>query len=130
MLNRGSFFKRRFYRIPFKNPIEFMILKYRHRNIAHLSAKRGSANGFDFGEDGLSFVSPYCLPEDMILRVVFDLPEFGEKRVLAKVVRSTSFDEGYLTAVQFLNMNGPRKEEFRKYITGETKKSYKFLKYL
>lgn len=129
MVKKSSFFQRRFYRIPYNNPVEFSILKYRHQNIAHLSSKKGLAVGNDLGEEGLSFISPYCLPVDMILRVVFTLPK-GEKRILARVIRTKLSANGYLTAVQFINFNGNRREELRSYIATETKKNYKFLKYI
>lgn len=129
MVKRSSLFQRRFYRIPFKNNVEFSILKYRHQNIAHLSSKKGLAVGHDLGEDGLSFISPYCLPVDMILRVVFTLPK-EERRILARVIRTKPSGSGYLTAVQFINFNGNRREELRNFIANETKKSYKFLKYI
>lgn len=129
MLKRSSFFQRRFYRIPFNNPVEFSILKYRHQNIAHLSSKKGLAVGQDLGEEGLSFISSYCLPVDMILRVVFSLPK-GERRILARVIRTNLSDSGYFTAVQFININGNRRDELRNFIATETKKSYKFLKYI
>ncbi len=130
MRNRTSIFQRRYFRIPFDNPVEFRVLQYNRRYLAHLSAKRGPGRGHDIGEDGLSFVSLYTLPLDMVLRVVFDLPGYGEERILARVVRSTQVDSGFLTAVQFLNLNGPRKENLRNFITSETKKNYRFLKYL
>lgn len=129
MEKRTSFFQRRYFRIPFEKPVEFSILKYRHRNIAHLSEKKGPARGRDLGEDGLSFISSYCLAVDMILRLVFKIPS-GEKRVLARVVRTTPVENGFLTAVQFINIHGPRREELKSYIANETKKSYKFLKYM
>ncbi|PKM81886.1 MAG: hypothetical protein CVU89_07640 [Firmicutes bacterium HGW-Firmicutes-14] len=128
--NRGTLFPRRYFRIPFEKPVEFSILKYNRRYIAHLSTKRGPGKGHDIGEDGLSFVSPYSLPVDMVLRVVFELPDIGEQRILARVVRSGPVDAGFLTAVQFLNLHGQRKERLRDYIASETRKSYRFLKFL
>ena len=130
MKGKSALFKRRFYRIPFNNPVKFQILKYNRRHITHLSSKSGPGQGHDLGEDGLSFVSPYSLPYEMVIRVVFDLPESGEQRILAQVVRNSPLESGYFTAVQFLNLNGVRKERLKEYITGETRKNYKFLKYL
>lgn len=130
MKNRAAVFQRRHYRVPFDCPVEFQILQYRRRNINHLSSKRGPACGHDLGEDGLSFISDYLLPVDMIIRVTFQLPDCGEQTVLARVVRSVPAGTGYLTAIQFLNFDGPRKDRLRLYITRETRKNYKFLKYL
>lgn len=129
MRNRTVLFPRRYFRVPFKGPVEFRILKYNRRYISHLSAKRGPGSGHDLGEDGLSFISPYSLPDDMILRIDFELPGIGAQRILAKVVRSSYIDTGYLTAVQFLNLHGPRKEVLRDFITDETRKNYNFLKH-
>lgn len=128
MRTKGPIFQRRYFRIPFLQKIEFNILKYNKRVVTHLSSKTGFAQGHDLGEDGLSFISQYNLPVDMVLRVVFDLPGFGEERVLARVVRPSPSEKGYLTAVQFINLNGPRREKLRNFIAGETKKNYKFLK--
>lgn len=130
MRNRGILYPRKYFRIPFENAVEFTILKFNRRYITHLSTKRGPGTGHDLGEDGLSFVSDYSLPPDMVLRVMFNLPEFGEQRILARVVRSSSVNSGNLTAVQFLNLHGIRKERLREYITNETKKNYRFLKFM
>lgn len=130
MRSKGSVFPRRYFRIPFNYPVEFSILKYNRRFVNHLSTKRGAGSGHDLGEDGLSFISQYSLPPDMVLRVVFSLPGFGEERILARVVRNTPVENGHLTAVQFLNLHGPRRDKLRSYIIGETKKNYRFLKRL
>ncbi len=130
MRNRASLFQRRYFRVPFNGPIEFQILKYNRRYVTHLSSKYGPGRGHDLGEDGLSFISPYSLPVEMIVRVDFELPGFGRERILARVVRSRPVEAGYLTAVQFLNFHGPRREKIRNFITSETRKNYRFLKYL
>lgn len=130
MRGKGPIFQRRYFRIPFDAVIEFNILKYNKRVATHLSSKRGLAQGHDLGEDGLSFISQYNLPIDMVLRVVFELRGLGEERILARVVRRSHTEAGFLTAVQFINLNGPRKEKLRNFIAGETKKNYKFLKRL
>lgn len=130
MRAKGPIFKRRYFRIPFDQVVEFNIIKYNTRPVNNLSSKKGLAQGHDLGEDGLSFVSQYKLPIDMVLRVVFDLKDFGQERILARVVRRNQTEAGYLTAVQFLNLNGLRKEKLQNYITGEAKKNYKFLKRL
>jgi len=130
MRNRNQLFQRRFFRVPFDNPVEFQILKYHRRYISHLSAKRGPGRGYDLGEDGLSFISRYSLPTDMVLSVEFELPELGKERILAKVVRSDVVESGHLSAVQFVNLHGSRKDILRQYIASETKKNYIFLKYL
>ena len=129
MRNKKNLFPRKYYRIPFHHPVDFRILKYRRRYITHLSAKRGPGKGQDLGEDGMSFISEYRLPVDIVLRVVFVIPADGEQHILAKVIRSDISESGYLTAVQFLNLHGPRREKLRNYIADETKKSYNFLKY-
>ena len=130
MRNRNQLFQRKFFRVPFGNPVEIQILKYRCRYISHLSAKRGPGRGYDLGEDGLSFISRYSLPTDMVLSVEFELPELGKERILAKVVRSDVVESGHLSAVQFVNLHGSRKDILRQYIASETKKNYMFLKYL
>jgi hypothetical protein len=130
MRNKNSLFDRRFYRVSFEQPVEFRILKYNYRYITHLSAKKGPGTGRDIGEDGLSFISTYCLPVDMILRVDFELPGTGEQGVLARVVRSIETNSGYLTAVQFLNLQGPRKDKLREFIIDRTKRKLKFFKYI
>ncbi len=130
MRDRTSPFPRRYFRIPFFNPVEFRVLKYKRRYLSHLSGKRGLGKGHDLGEDGLSFVSPYSLPAEMILRIDFVLPDLGEERILAKVVRNSLVESGYLTAVQFLNLHGPRRDKLRSYITSETRKNYRFLEHL
>ncbi len=121
---------RRYFRIPFDRPVDFTILKYKRRYITHLSAKHGPGKGHDLGEDGMSFISQYSLPEDIVVRVVFQLPGFGEQVILARVIRNGQIDYGYLTAVQFLNLHGSRRDKIRNYIAGETKKNYRFLKHL
>lgn len=123
------FFQRRYFRVPFNTPVEFNILKYGHQKLAHLSTKKGTGLGHDLGEDGLSFITNYCLPVDMIIRIIFNLPN-GERRFLARVVRTQACDRRYLTAVQFINHNGIRREDLRTFIIGETRKQYKFLNYI
>ncbi len=123
-------FERRYFRVAFNYPVEFQILKYNRRYVRHLSSKRGLGVGHDMGEDGLSFLSPYSLPAGMILRVNFELPDSGPEQILAKVIRCSQTASGYLTAVQFLNLHGSRKEKLRTFIVNETKKNYTFLQYL
>lgn len=124
-----SLFHRRFFRVPFNKPVEFNILKYRHKKLAHLSAKTGTGLSRDLSEDGISFTSNYRLPADMVVRIVFHLPP-GERQFLAKVVRTHPQGKGFLTAVQFINLQGTRREDLRSFITSETRKQYKFLKYI
>lgn len=130
MRGKGTFYKRRFYRVPFNNPVKFQILKFKRRHITHLSSKSGHGLGHDLGEDGLSFISSYSLPAELIIRIVFELPDKGEQRILAQVVRNTPVESGFLTAVQFLNLHGTRKDRIRDFITCETRRHYKFLKYI
>ncbi|WP_418792468.1 PilZ domain-containing protein [Phosphitispora sp. TUW77] len=129
MRKKTNLLPRRYFRIPFERPVDFTILKYKRRYITHLSTKYGPAKGNDLGEDGMSFVSQYSLPEDIVVRVVFELPGLGEQSILAKVIRNRQVDSGYLTAVQFLNLHGARKDKLRNYIADETKKGYQFLQY-
>ncbi len=129
MRNKTNLLPRRYFRIPFDRPVDFTILKYKRRYITHLSAKHGPGKGKDLGEDGMSFISQYSLPEDIVVRVVFELPGYGDQHILARVIRNKQIDSGYLTAVQFLNLHGPRKDKLRNYIARQTKENYKFLKY-
>lgn len=110
--------------------MEFYIMKYKRRNVAHLSGKKGLGQGKDIGEGGLSFISPYLLPVDMIVRLAVDLPESGVERLLARVVRSERDNGGYLTGVQFFNLAQTRRERIRNYVINQTRKEYKFLRYL
>ncbi len=130
MRKRAPLFERRYFRVPYNGTIEFQILKFKRTYITHLSSKYGPGQGHDLGEDGMSFISPYSLPVDLIIRVDFELPDFGRERILARVVRSRQVDSGYLTAVQFLNLHGHRRDTLRSFITSETRKNYRFLKYL
>ncbi len=118
------------YRISTEFPVEFYIMKYKRRNVAHLSGKMGLGDGRDIGEGGLSFISPYLLPVDMIVKLAFELPEIGVERMLARVVRSQQVDSGFLTGVQFFNLPNYRRERIRNFVTGQTRKQYEFLSYL
>ncbi|MFZ5641226.1 MAG: hypothetical protein ACOY4Q_11155, partial [Bacillota bacterium] len=79
---------------------------------------------------GHSFVSPYLLPVDMIVRLAVELPETGVERMLARVVRSERFSGGYLTGVQFFNLANTRQERIRNFVVSQAKKQYNFLRYL
>ncbi len=129
MGKKNSFFQRRYFRVPFNTPVKFNILKYRQQKLAHLSTKTGTGLSRDLGEDGISFISGYRLPVDMIIRIIFHLPQ-GERSFLARVVRTQPLGKVNLTAVQFVNLNGTRREDLRSFIISETKKQYKFLKYI
>lgn len=118
------------YRIPLEFPVEFYIMKYKRRNVAHLSGKKGHGEGKDIGEGGLSFVTPYLLPVDMIVRLAVELPDSGVILVLARVVRSERENSGYFTGVEFFNLGHYGREHIRDFVINQTKKHYKFLRYL
>jgi len=122
-------YPRNHFRIPLDFPVEFYVMKYKRHNVAHLSGKKGFARGRDIGEGGLSFVSPYFLPVDMIVRLAVELPDTGVERLLARVVRSEGVDDGYQTGVQFFNLPGYRRERIRSFVISQAKKQYRFLRY-
>jgi c-di-GMP-binding flagellar brake protein YcgR len=127
---KNGLYPRLFYRTTAKFSVEFYIMKYKRRNVAHLSGKKGLGQGQDIGEGGLSFVSPYLLPVDMIVRLAVELPENGVERMLARVVRSERVSGGYLTGVQFFNLANTRQERIRNFVVSQAKKQYNFLRYL
>ncbi len=127
---KTGLFPRTHYRIPMDFSVEFYVMKYKRRNVAHLSGKRGLGQGRDIGEGGLSFLSAYLLPIDMIVRLAVELPETGVERMLARVVRSERVDAGFLTGVQFFNLAQYRRERIRSFVTGQIKNQYKLLRFL
>lgn len=128
---KTSLSQRIHFRIPAEFTVEFYVMKYKRRNVTHLSGKKGLGLGQDIGEGGLSFISPYLLPVDMIVRLSVDLPEYGIEPLLARVVRAgRTTTGGYLTGVQFFNLPPKRREHIRNYVINQAKKQYNFLKYL
>lgn len=127
---KTSLSERIHFRIQVEFSVEFFIMKYKRRNVTHLSGKKGHGQGRDIGEGGLSFVSPYLLPVDMIVRLAVELPESGFERMLARVVRSERENSGFLTGVEFFNLPQHRREHIRNFVINQTKKQYKFLRYL
>lgn len=111
-------------------PVEFNIMRFNKRNVNHLRGKTGVGHTRDIGEDGLSFISSLKLPVGMLLRITLCLPDMQPERVLARVVRCSPVNEGFLTAVQFFNFNDHRRDKIRNFVAEETKKKYKFLSYI
>ncbi len=129
-LSKSGLLSRRFYRVSSNQPIEYRIMKYQKYNVSHLHSKRGFGLGKDLGEDGMSFITGLRLPEDMLLRLTLSLPDKKTENILARVVRCTTVNEGYLIAVQFYNFNEHRRHSIRSFVAEEAKKNYQFLKYL